>query len=71
MKFFKSNSGVVPNHVLKSAETARNGSNVDRREFIALASVFGATAAGAYGMLGMPAPAQAAAHGSSNRYIRQ
>ncbi|ASM73533.1 MULTISPECIES: ABC transporter substrate-binding protein [Roseobacteraceae] len=32
---------------------------VDRREFLALASAFGATAATAYGMLGMAAPANA------------
>ncbi|MEX0340889.1 MAG: ABC transporter substrate-binding protein [Arenibacterium sp.] len=35
---------------------------VNRREFLALASAFGATAATAYAMLGSAAPAQAAAH---------
>ncbi|MCV2893550.1 ABC transporter substrate-binding protein [Lentibacter sp. XHP0401] len=35
--------------------------DVSRREFIAMASTFGATAATAYGMLGMAAPAQAQA----------
>ncbi|MFD0857463.1 ABC transporter substrate-binding protein [Roseovarius aquimarinus] len=32
---------------------------IDRREFLALASTFGASAAGAYAMLGLPAPAAA------------
>ena len=35
---------------------------VNRREFLALASAFGATSATAYAMLGTAAPAQAAAH---------
>lgn len=60
MTFLKTNGKALPNHVLKSAEFARKGSNVDRREFIALASVFGASAATAYGMLGMAKPAVAA-----------
>ncbi|MEM7498612.1 MAG: ABC transporter substrate-binding protein [Pseudomonadota bacterium] len=40
------------------AAEARAG-RMDRREFVALASVLGASAAGAYGMLGLPAPARA------------
>ncbi len=60
MKFFKRNGEALPGHILKSAKTARKGSEVDRREFLAMASTFGATAATAYGMLGMPAPAYAA-----------
>ena len=60
MKFFKSQSDVTPAHVARAAETARAGSDVDRREFLAMASIFGATAAGAYGMLGMATPAEAA-----------
>ncbi|AAV96285.1 ABC transporter substrate-binding protein [Ruegeria pomeroyi] len=52
--------GSLPGHVLAAADHARSGSAMDRREFLALASVFGATAATAYGMLGMAAPAQAA-----------
>ncbi|MEM6374546.1 MAG: ABC transporter substrate-binding protein, partial [Pseudomonadota bacterium] len=35
---------------------------VNRREFLAMASTFGATAATAYGMLGLAAPAQAGGH---------
>jgi len=60
MKFFKRTGAPLPNHILKSSQSVRNGSEVDRREFLALASAFGATAATAYGMLGMPAPAYAA-----------
>ncbi|MEO0958919.1 MAG: ABC transporter substrate-binding protein [Pseudomonadota bacterium] len=40
------------------AAEARKG-RMDRREFVALASVLGASTAGAYGMLGLPAPARA------------
>ena len=42
------------------AETAKAG-KVDRREFLALASVFGASTAMAYGMLGLAAPTPAQA----------
>ncbi len=41
------------------AAEARDGS-VDRREFLALATIFGASTAAAYGMLGLAAPALAA-----------
>ena len=44
----------------KMAEEAKAG-NVDRREFLALASVFGASTAMAYGMLGLAAPTEALA----------
>ncbi|MFN3994487.1 MAG: ABC transporter substrate-binding protein [Tabrizicola flagellatus] len=36
-----------------------DGDAVNRREFLALATTFGATTAAAYGMLGLPAPAHA------------
>ncbi|WP_417516029.1 ABC transporter substrate-binding protein [Minwuia sp.] len=65
MKFYKSNTGEVPAHIHAMADAAReSGTDVSRREFVALASAFGATAAGAYGMLGLAAPktANAAAH---------
>jgi len=44
--------------VRRLAEQAREG-RLDRREFLALASTFGAGAATAYGLLGLPAPAAA------------
>jgi peptide/nickel transport system substrate-binding protein len=48
-----------PRPVLRAlAEDARAG-RLDRREFLALASTFGASAATAYGLLGLQAPARA------------
>jgi len=43
-------------------QLAREASHgrLDRREFLALATVFGASTAAAYGLLGLPAPARAA-----------
>ncbi|KKJ76701.1 diguanylate cyclase [Kiloniella litopenaei] len=60
MKFFKRNGSPMPSHTVEMAEEAKSG-NMDRREFLAIASVFGATAATAYGMLGMAAPSEAIA----------
>jgi peptide/nickel transport system substrate-binding protein len=60
MTFYKSNGDRVPDHIRDMAESAKSG-EVDRREFLALASVFGATTAMAYGMLGLAAPTEAAA----------
>ena len=61
MTTYKSNGDRVPGHILKMAEEARAG-QVDRREFLAMASIFGASTAMAYGLLGIaaPTPAQAA-----------
>ena len=70
MKFFRSHSDKVPAHITEQAEAVRNMPEADRREFIALASVFGATAAGAYGMLGMAPPAKAAAHAKAGGTLR-
>ena len=53
----------LPAAIHASAEAAKRDP-VNRREFLALASAFGATAATAYAMIGMAAPAQAAAHKS-------
>ncbi|MDG4894139.1 MULTISPECIES: ABC transporter substrate-binding protein [unclassified Mesorhizobium] len=60
MAIYTSNGDRVPDHILKMAEEAKTG-GVDRREFLALASVFGASTAMAYGMLGLadPTPARA------------
>jgi len=54
----------LPKHVLDSAAKLRasdGGSAVTRREFLAMASVFGASTTGAYGLLGLAAPAPALA----------
>ncbi|MEH6673827.1 MAG: ABC transporter substrate-binding protein [Sulfitobacter sp.] len=53
----------LPAAIHASAEAAKRDP-VNRREFLALASAFGATTATAYAMIGMAAPAQAAAHKS-------
>ncbi len=61
MTFFSRTGKPLPSTLVDQAD--KIGPNaVDRREFLALASAFGATAATAYGMLGMAAPAQAAGH---------
>ena len=60
MTFYKSNGDRVPDHIKAMAESAKAG-KVDRREFLALASVFGASTAMAYGMLGLAAPTKALA----------
>lgn len=60
MTFYKSNGNRVPDHIRRMAESARTG-EVDRREFLAMASVFGASTAMAYGMLGIAAPTPAMA----------
>jgi peptide/nickel transport system substrate-binding protein len=60
MAFFKSNGDRVPDHILKMAEGVKAG-HYDRREFLALASVFGASTAMAYGLIGLAAPTPAAA----------
>jgi peptide/nickel transport system substrate-binding protein len=60
MRFFRSNGDKVPAHIKALAEEARAG-KMDRREFLALASVFGASTAMAYGMAGLAAPTPAMA----------
>src|SRR5262245_30729443 len=60
MTLYKSNGDRVPDHIKAMAESAKAG-KVDRREFLALASVFGASTAMAYGMLGLAAPTEALA----------
>ncbi len=60
MKLFKSEGDRVPDFIKKLAVNARK-SELDRREFLTLASVFGASTAMAYGMLGLAAPTKAQA----------
>jgi peptide/nickel transport system substrate-binding protein len=61
MSFLTRNGKPLPKAILDSAEAAKKDP-VNRREFLALASAFGATTATAYAMLGMAAPAKAAGH---------
>ncbi|SFG13884.1 peptide/nickel transport system substrate-binding protein [Roseobacter denitrificans OCh 114] len=62
MTFLTSTGKPLPKSILDSAAKTGNDA-VSRREFLALASAFGATSATAYAMLGLSAPkAHAAAH---------
>ena len=66
MTIYKSNGDRVPDHILAMAEEAKAG-KMDRREFLALASVFGASTAMAYGMIGLAAPTPAQGAGRPRR----
>jgi len=57
----KNRFGRPMNPVVKNWAAAARDGQVDRREFLALATAFGATAATAYGMIGLAAPTPAAA----------
>ena len=72
MKFTDRNGKPLPKFLESMATTARDGDGLSRREFLATASTFGATAAMAYGMLGMmaPTPAHAAAHAKTGGTLR-
>jgi peptide/nickel transport system substrate-binding protein len=61
MTFYTRTGKPLPQVIVDSAAKVGDDA-VNRREFLALASAFGATTATAYAMLGMAAPAQAAAH---------
>ena len=56
-------------HVQDWAKAAREG-RVDRREFLALATAFGATTATAYGLLGAAVPSTAKAEGKKGGVLR-
>lgn len=60
MTFYKSNGDQVPEHILELAKEAKEG-GMDRREFLALASAFGASTVFAYGLIGLAAPSPAIA----------
>jgi peptide/nickel transport system substrate-binding protein len=55
MAFYRNNGDRVPAAIEKMARDAREG-RIDRREFLALASAFGASTAAAYAMAGLAAP---------------
>jgi peptide/nickel transport system substrate-binding protein len=60
MRFYRSNGDRVPPAIETMAQDVREG-RMDRREFLALASAFGASTALAYGMIGLSAPLPAVA----------
>ena len=69
MTFFKRNGDPMPQMIVDQASKVGNDP-VNRREFLAMASTFGATAATAYGMLGMAAPARADGHAKQGGTVR-
>lgn len=69
MKFFTRTGKPLPKVIVDQAGEVGEDA-VDRREFLALASAFGATAATAYSLLGMPAPAKAAGHAKQGGTVR-
>src|SRR4051794_22808053 len=58
MALYRSNGDRVPHHIRQLAEDVR-ARKMDRREFLALASVFGASTAYAYGMIALAVPTNA------------
>ncbi|ESZ68207.1 ABC transporter substrate-binding protein [Mesorhizobium sp. L103C105A0] len=60
MGYFKSNEDRIPASIEKMASNVK-ARKMDRREFLALASTFGASAAMAYGLIGVALPQQARA----------
>ena len=69
MEFLTRTGKPLPKEIVDSAKKVGDD-EVSRREFLAVASAFGATAATAYSMLGMAAPAQAAGHAKMGGTVR-
>ena len=69
-KKFTDRKGRPLHEFIKSWAGAANEGRLDRREFLALASAFGATTATAYGLLGMAAPKAAKAAGKKGGILR-
>jgi len=68
MIFRKKNGQELPSQVTEMAESVRkSGSDMSRREFLAIASIFGASTSTAYSMLGMVAPSVAHADGHGKK----
>ena len=61
MTFYSRTGKPLPEHLVESAKKVGDDL-ATRREFLAMASAFGATAATAYSMIGMAAPAHAGGH---------
>lgn len=61
MTFYKSGGNKLPDSIHAAArDVSRQGSDLSRREFLATASIFGATACTAYALIGGVRPAMAA-----------
>jgi len=71
MKFFKSGSDILPSDISDRAFSKEyRNDGVNRREFLAMATTFGATTASAYAMLGMSTPVQASENPKHGGTIR-
>lgn len=68
-KFTDRNGGLLHKFIEPWARNARAG-KLDRREFLVLSSAFGATAATAYGLIGMAAPKVAEAAGKKGGILK-
>ena len=64
MRFYTRTGKPMPKVITDQAGKVGDDA-VSRREFLAMASTFGATTATAYAMLGLPAPAHAESHGKT------
>lgn len=60
MKYFKSGQGILPDSIRHAAENMSAASDLSRREFLSTASIFGASTALAYGLIGAARPVAAA-----------
>jgi peptide/nickel transport system substrate-binding protein len=69
MTFYTRTGKPLPRTIVESADKVGDDA-VSRREFLALASAFGATSATAYAMLGSAAPAQAGSHAQMGGTVR-
>ncbi len=69
MTFLKRNGQPMPSVIVDQASKVGDDA-VSRREFLALASAFGATAATAYSMLGLARPAMADGHAKMGGTVR-
>ena len=71
MVFRKINGEEMPSHITDMAKVVKESNDgVTRREFLALASIFGASTATAYSMLGLVAPTTAMAAAKQGGTIR-
>ncbi len=68
-KFTDRRGGPLHHFIKPWARDAREG-KMDRREFLALASAFGASTATSYGLLGLLAPTKAAAQGKKGGVLK-
>ena len=68
VKFFKNNGQPMPDHLTEMAGSiSKSGDEISRREFLATASIFGASVVTAYAMAGLTLPTEARAAANAKR----